>query len=87
MQIYSPYAYDAVYAIVEAMKIANSVDREAIAASMSKVDFQGVTGRVRFDIRGDVVSGLLSVVQLRNEQWVTVDTQRLNSDPNRAYSW
>ena len=87
VQIYSPYAYDAVYAIVEAMKIANSVDREAIAASMSKVDFQGVTGRVRFDIRGDVVSGLLSVVQLRNEQWVTVDTQRLNSDPNRAYSW
>ena len=87
VQIYSPYAYDAIYAIVEAMKIANSVDREAIAASMSKVDFQGVTGRVRFDIRGDIVSGLMSVVQLRNGQWVTVDTQRLDSDPNRAYSW
>ena len=54
VQIYSPFAYDATYAIVEAMKIANSTDREAVAAAMPKVSFDGLIGKIAFDGNGDI---------------------------------
>ncbi len=34
VEIYAPFAYDAVYSIVEAMKIADSYESEKIAATM-----------------------------------------------------
>jgi branched-chain amino acid transport system substrate-binding protein len=64
--IYAPYAYDAVYAIVEAMKIAGSTEREAIAEAMPKVDFEGVTGQIRFDGKGDIVNGAITMSVVKN---------------------
>lgn len=54
VQIYSPYSYDAVYTLAEAIKIANSIKPEAIAKALRQVDFEGLTGRIRFDESGDV---------------------------------
>ena len=68
VQIYAPFAYDAVYAIIEAMKIANSTQREAIAEAMPKVDFEGVTGRIHFDKRGDIVNGPMTIFKVKNQR-------------------
>jgi branched-chain amino acid transport system substrate-binding protein len=68
VQIYAPFAYDAVYAIVEAMKIANSTEREAITAAMPKVDFEGVTGRIHFDSRGDIINGPITIFKVKNQR-------------------
>lgn len=76
VQIYAPYAYDAVYAIVEAMKIAQSTEREAIAAAMPSVDFEGVTGRIRFDKHGDIQNGAITFTQYHNGKMKTVGTLR-----------
>lgn len=70
VQIYAPFAYDAVYAIVEAMKIANSTSREAITAAMPKVDFEGVTGRIHFDKNGDIINGPLTIYRVENQKLV-----------------
>ena len=68
VQIYAPFAYDAVYAIVKAMKIANATEREAIAAAMPKVDFEGLTGRIHFDSRGDIIDGPMTIFKVKNQR-------------------
>jgi len=50
---YAPYFYDGAMAIVEAMKKADSVDPAVFTPKMAEVSFQGATGKVEFDAKGD----------------------------------
>lgn len=67
VQIYSPFSYDAAYVIVEAMKIANSTDPEAIAAAMQKVNFEGLIGQIAFDPIGDIKGGAISIFEAKDK--------------------
>ena len=49
------------------MKIANSTDREAIAAAMPKVSFEGLIGQVAFDEKGDVKGGVISIFEVKDK--------------------
>ena len=73
VQIYSPFAYDAVYALADAIKIAGSADREAIAAAMPKVQFDGLTGAVAFDSNGDIKGGAISIFQVTSKKLEVID--------------
>jgi branched-chain amino acid transport system substrate-binding protein len=59
--LYSPYTYDAVYIIVDAMKRANSTDPAKILAVMPTSDFKGVIGETTFDAKGDLKHGVISI--------------------------
>ncbi|NIF91295.1 branched-chain amino acid ABC transporter substrate-binding protein [Burkholderia sp. Cy-637] len=61
IQIYSPFTYDAVYIIVDAMKRANSVDAAKILAQMPTTDYKGVIGETVFDSKGDLKHGVISL--------------------------
>lgn len=61
IQIYSPFTYDAVYIIVDAMKRANSVDPAKILAQMPTTDYKGVIGETVFDSKGDLKHGVISL--------------------------
>ena len=74
IQNYSPYAYDAVYVMVEAMKRANSTEPVKYLPELPKTDFPGVTGRVRFDAKGDITGGAVTVYQVKDGKWVTLET-------------
>ena len=74
IQNYSPYAYDAVYVMVEAMKRANSTDPAKYLAELPKTDFQGVTGHIRFDGKGDITGGAVTVYQVKDGTWQTLET-------------
>jgi branched-chain amino acid transport system substrate-binding protein len=65
-QRYSPYAYDAVYAIVDAIKRAGRPDRQAVVDAMPRTDFDGLTGRIEFDDHGDLKNGEISVYDIRD---------------------
>lgn len=65
-QLYAPFAYDATYAIANAIKLANSTDREAIAAAMPKVAFDGVIGKIAFDNKGDIQKGTVTVFDVKD---------------------
>ena len=67
VQIYSPFSYDATFAIVEAMKLANSTDPEAIAAAMPKVSFDGLIGNIAFDDKGDIKGGAISIFEVKDK--------------------
>ncbi|NTV10331.1 MAG: branched-chain amino acid ABC transporter substrate-binding protein [Zoogloea sp.] len=69
VQIYAPYAYDAASAIIEAMKLANSVEPARYGPAIAKVNFPGVIGRVAFDARGDIKEGAVTVYQFKGGKW------------------
>ncbi len=57
----SPFAYDAVYVIAEAMKRAGSTDPDKILAAMPATNYEGVLGQTQFDSKGDLVHGTISL--------------------------
>lgn len=74
IQNYSPYAYDAVYVMIDAMKRANSTAPAKYLAELPKTDFQGVTGHIRFDAKGDISGGAVTLYQVKDGKWVTLET-------------
>lgn len=73
IQVYAPYAYDAATAMVEAMKIADSAEPAKYLAAMPKVKFNGVTGNIAFDEKGDIQGGAITVYRVKNGQWEVVE--------------
>jgi len=65
-QRYSPYSYDAVFAIVDALKRAGRPDRLALVDAMAKTSFEGLTGHIEFDEHGDLKNGEISVYDVRD---------------------
>lgn len=57
----SPFAYDAVYVIAEAMKRAGSTAPDKILAAMPATNYEGVLGQTQFDSKGDLVHGTISL--------------------------
>src|SRR5512139_524611 len=74
IQNYSPYAYDAMYVLIDAMKRAGSSDPAKYLAELPKTDFQGVTGRIRFDAKGDLTGGAVTLYQVKAGKWQTLET-------------
>ncbi|WLE58179.1 branched-chain amino acid ABC transporter substrate-binding protein [Burkholderia plantarii] len=57
----SPFAYDAVGIIVDAMKRAQSTEPAKILAAMPATHYQGVLGDTQFDANGDLKHGVISL--------------------------
>jgi branched-chain amino acid transport system substrate-binding protein len=61
VQVYAPYVYDSMMVMVEAMKAANSTDPKVFAAKLRNTNYQGVTGKISFDAKGDINNGTLTL--------------------------
>ncbi|HLU76871.1 MAG TPA: branched-chain amino acid ABC transporter substrate-binding protein [Burkholderiales bacterium] len=66
VQIYSPYSYDAVQVLVDAMVRAGSIDPAKYLPEIARTSFEGVSGRVEFDEKGDLRNGAVTVYVVRN---------------------
>lgn len=74
IQIYAPYAYDAVYVLVDAMRRADSAEPARVLAALPATDYNGVTGRIRFDAKGDTTGGAVTLYQVKNGKWEVLET-------------
>jgi branched-chain amino acid transport system substrate-binding protein len=74
IQNYSPYAYDAMHVLIDAMKRADSSDPAKYLAELPKTDYQGVTGHIRFDAKGDITGGAVTLYQVKDGAWQTLET-------------
>lgn len=74
VQLYSPYSYDATMAIVEAMKVANSIEPAKYLAALKTVNFAGVTGPVAFDKNGDIKNAVVTIFNYQAGKWQPVET-------------
>jgi len=53
-QVYSPYTYDAVGVLVDAMQKAGSADPKVYGPQLFKTDYQGVTAKIAFESDGEL---------------------------------
>jgi branched-chain amino acid transport system substrate-binding protein len=61
VQIYAPYVYDSVNVMVAAMQKANSTDSAKYLPALKTMSYDGVTGKIAFDAKGDVKDGALTL--------------------------
>jgi branched-chain amino acid transport system substrate-binding protein len=62
VQVYAPYVYDAVNVMVAAMVKAGSADPKVYLPELAKTSgYQGVTGSISFDDKGDIKNGALTL--------------------------
>jgi len=61
VQIYAPYVYDAMMTMVAAMQKADSTDPKKYLPELSKISYDGVTGKIAFDPKGDIKNGALTL--------------------------
>ncbi|MGE5666004.1 MAG: branched-chain amino acid ABC transporter substrate-binding protein [Betaproteobacteria bacterium] len=66
VQVYSPYSYDAVYVIADALKRAGKADRAAVTGAMPATSYPGLTGTIAFDEKGDIKNGAISMFQVKD---------------------
>lgn len=74
VQMYAPYAYDAMNVVAMAMQKAGSTDPAKYLPALAGIEYPGVTGTIRFDAKGDIVSGAVTLYRVENGQWVTLKT-------------
>ncbi|MEO5660617.1 MAG: branched-chain amino acid ABC transporter substrate-binding protein [Polaromonas sp.] len=65
-QIYSPYAYDATFVLVDAMKRANSVEPKIYLPFIGKTQYQGVTANIAFTGNGELTKPAVTLYNYRN---------------------
>ncbi len=62
VQVYAPYVYDAVHVLVDAMQRAGSPEPARYLPLLAATrDYAGVTGRIGFDAKGDILNGALTL--------------------------
>lgn len=76
VQVYSPYSYDAVYVIAEAIKRAGKADRASITAAMPATNYAGLTGTIAFDEKGDIKNGAISMFKVKDGKLEYISTSR-----------
>jgi branched-chain amino acid transport system substrate-binding protein len=72
--LYAPYAYDAARAIIKAAQIANSTSPKDITKALHEVKFDGVTGEISFDKKGDLRTAHVSLFQVKGGKWDSIET-------------
>ncbi len=73
VQVYAPYVYDAVKLMADAMKRADSFDPAKYLPELAKTSgYQGVTGNISFDEKGDIKNGALTLMTYRGGQRSTL---------------
>ncbi|MFT3804059.1 MAG: branched-chain amino acid ABC transporter substrate-binding protein [Burkholderiaceae bacterium] len=60
VQLYAPYVYDAVMVMASAMQKANSVEPAKYLPELAKIHYDGITGSIAFDAKGDMKDGTLT---------------------------
>jgi branched-chain amino acid transport system substrate-binding protein len=76
VQVYSPYSYDAVYVIAEAIKRAGKADAASITAAMPATNYAGLTGQIAFDEKGDIKNGAISMFKVKDGKLEYISTSR-----------
>ncbi|MCC7150938.1 MAG: branched-chain amino acid ABC transporter substrate-binding protein [Rubrivivax sp.] len=68
VKLYAPYVYDAVNVMVAAMVKAGSADPAKYLPELHKISYDGVTGKIAFDNKGDIKNGALTLYTFKGGQ-------------------
>ena len=74
IQLYAPYCYDAVMVLAAAMKKADSIEPATFLPAIASTQHDGVTSQIRFDDKGDLVGGAITLYRIENGAWKSLAT-------------
>ena len=66
VKLYAPYVYDAVMAMVKAMQNAKSAEPAKYLPELAKIQYDGVSGPIAFDAKGDLKNATLTIYTFKN---------------------
>ncbi|MCX7176692.1 MAG: branched-chain amino acid ABC transporter substrate-binding protein [Proteobacteria bacterium] len=72
--MYAPYGYDATNVLINAMRAANSADPAKYLPEIGKLSFNGVTGPISFNDKGDLRSATVTFSRVKAGKWETLET-------------
>ena len=72
--MYAPYGYDATNVLINAMKAANSADPAKYLPEIGKLSFNGVTGPISFNDKGDLRSATVTFSRVKGGKWEALET-------------
>lgn len=71
---YSPFAYDATWIAITAMRQANSAKPAAVIPKLRSMHYTGITGKISFDQYGDLKNPSSTLYEVKGDKWVPVTT-------------
>jgi branched-chain amino acid transport system substrate-binding protein len=74
IQLYAPYAYDATNTLIAAVIKADSTDPKIYLPVLAGIEHDGVSGTVRFDEKGDIKGGSISLYKVTGGTWEYIET-------------
>ena len=72
-QVYSPYVYDAVHVLVDAMVRAGSADPKVYTAKLFDTNYQGVTTKVAFEADGELKNPAMTLYVYKDGKKVALN--------------
>jgi branched-chain amino acid transport system substrate-binding protein len=70
--LYSPFTYDAMQALITAMKTANSADPAKYLPVLKGLEITGATGKIAFDEKGDRKNAEMSIFEVKGGKLETI---------------
>ena len=66
-QVYSPYAYDATFVLVDAMKRADSVNPMVYVPFIGKTQYKGITANIAFTAKGELTTPAVTLYSFKGK--------------------
>jgi branched-chain amino acid transport system substrate-binding protein len=80
VQIYAPYTYDATKILIGAMVKAGSSNPDKYLSFLASTSqYQGVTGPISFDTKGDVLNGAFTIKVIRGGKFQMIGVARMQA--------
>jgi branched-chain amino acid transport system substrate-binding protein len=64
--LYSPFTYDATKLLIAAMQKANSADPAKYLPELAKISYEGATGKIEFDAKGDRKDAEMTIFTMKD---------------------
>ncbi|MDO8413885.1 MAG: branched-chain amino acid ABC transporter substrate-binding protein [Gallionellaceae bacterium] len=74
IQLYAPFCYDAVNVMIAAMQRADSAEPAKYLPALAETSYDGVTGKIAFDEKGDLKGGAVTMYQIQQGKWQPLQT-------------
>ncbi len=68
--LYAPFTYDAANLLIEAMKKANSVAPANYLPELARISYEGATGKIEFDAKGDRKDAEMTIFSMKSGKLV-----------------
>lgn len=72
--LFAPFTYDATWVVINALVKANSTDPKVFLPVLAATNYDGVTGNMQFDKKGDLLNAPATLFEVKGGEWAPLRT-------------